>query len=434
METIWTKGIEAPVYPKLMNDISADALVIGGGMAGILCAKRLTDAGIDCVVLEADRVGRGITSGTTAVISAQHSVLYSDLISLFGRELAKGYLDSNLKAVRELSELAWGVDCDFEMRPSLMYSPHSKARMECEAAAVQSLGFHAEFTSGAPLGISSAGGVLFPDMAQFHPLKFLMSVAKGVKIYEHSPVLSVKNMSARTDSGSVTARNIIIASHFPFIDRRGLYFMKMRQKRESVVAVENIPPLRCTAVEDAEKGFFFRSIGNVTLIGCGNHDPGHEEDDFSKIALFLKNHAPEAREVCRWVNQDCFTLDEVPYIGRYYPASTNIFVATGFNAWGMTTSMVAADILTDAILGCENTYAKVFSPDRKMLAMPLLENSLHSAANLLTPTLPRCTHLGCALKYNKREHTWDCPCHGSRFADDGSVITGPAVKDLNIKS
>ena len=432
MESIWTRDIKPAVFPKLMNDITADTLIVGGGMAGVLCAHELSLAGVDCVLLEADRIGRGITSGTTAVISAQHSVLYGDLIRRFGREAAKAYLEANLLAVKRLSEVAWGVDCDFEMRPSVLYSRTQEAKMRREAAAVKDLGFNARFTSELPLGIQCAGAVVFPDMAQFHPLKLLNALAEKLRIYEKSAVLKIKDGTASTESGSVTAKNIIIASHFPFIDRRGLYFMKLRQKRESVMAVENAPKLDCTLSEDAEKGFFFRTYQDKLIVGCGCHDPGHEEEDYARIRLFLKEHVPEAREVCRWVNQDCFTLDEVPYIGRYSPATPHLFVAAGFNAWGMTSSMAAAMLLRDAILGRENKYAGVFDPARAMPAGPLLENTAHSAASILLPTLPRCTHMGCALKHNDAEHTWDCPCHGSRFAEDGTVITGPAVKKASV--
>lgn len=416
-----------------MNSITADTLVIGGGMAGVLCAHELTAAGADCVLLEAGRVGQGVTSGTTAVISAQHSVLYSDLVRRFGRETAKAYLDANLRGVKRLSETAWGIDCDFEMRPSLLYSRRDGQKLRREAETVRELGFDARFTEDLPLGIEAAGAVVFPDMAQFHPLKFLHALAQKLTIYERSAVRRLEGMTAYTDSGSVTAKHIIVASHFPFIDRRGMYFMKLRQKRESVMAVENAPALDVTMVEDAQKGFFFRSYQNVLLVGCGNHDPGHDEEDFARIRLFLKEHIPGAREVCRWVNQDCFTLDEIPYIGRYSPATPDLYAATGFNAWGMSTSMAAAELLCDLIQGRQNRFAPLFDPARPMALKPLADNCVHSAAGLLTPALPRCTHLGCALKRNSAEHSWDCPCHGSRFAEDGSVITGPAVKPLRRK-
>ncbi len=432
MESLWTRDIKAPEYPSLSENMTADVLVIGGGMAGVLIARELQNAGLDTALLEANAIGSGVTSGTTAVVSAQHSILYSELISKFGSDAARCYLEANLQAVRDIAGTAEGIDCDFEYRPSFMYSKNSAEKLKKEIETLNSLGFPAYFTTEFPLDIRAAGGVVFPDMAQFHPLKFLYGAAKDLKIYEHSAVRKIKDMTAYTDEGSVRAKHIVVATHFPFIDRRGLYFMKMHQTRESVVAVENAPELGLTAVENSEKGFFFRNYKNYLLIGCGNHIPGKENEDFSNIALFLKKHIPSAREVCRWVNQDCVTLDGVPYIGRYSPATPDIYVATGFNAWGMTTSMAASKLLTALITGQKYEYEKVFLPSRPMELPPLISNAARSTVNLLTPTLPRCSHLGCALKYNSSAHTWDCPCHGSSFDQHGNVISSPATKPINL--
>ena len=124
------------------------------------------------------------------------------------------------------------------------------------------------------------------------------------------------------------------------------------------------------------------------------------------------------------------TLDDVPYIGQYSKNTPNFYVATGFNKWGMTSSMVSASILTDIILGRKNEFAPVFSPSRSMMRPKLLLNALQAGAGWLTPTAKRCPHLGCALKWNSAEHTWDCPCHGSRFSQDGILLENPANDDL----
>lgn len=139
---------------------------------------------------------------------------------------------------------------------------------------------------------------------------------------------------------------------------------------------------------------------------------------------------PGAKEVCRWATQDCMTLDGVPYIGQYSKRTPNLYVATGFNKWGITSSMVASMVLCDLVQGRENPYADIFSPSRTMLRPQLFINGFEAAVNLLTPTKPRCPHMGCALKWHPQEHSWDCPCHGSRFADDGKLLDNPATGDL----
>jgi len=121
------------------------------------------------------------------------------------------------------------------------------------------------------------------------------------------------------------------------------------------------------------------------------------------------------------------TLDDVPYIGRYSKNTPGLYVAAGFNKWGMTSSMAAALVLTDLITGKENPYAGVFSPSRSMLRPQLALNAMEAAVDLLTPTAPRCPHMGCALKWNGAERSWDCPCHGSRFREGGKLIDNPAT-------
>ena len=124
------------------------------------------------------------------------------------------------------------------------------------------------------------------------------------------------------------------------------------------------------------------------------------------------------------------TLDSIPYIGRYSRRTDNLYVATGFNKWGMTSSMVAANLLTNLVQGKETPYTAVFSPSRTVLRPQLAANVLESSVNLLTPTAPRCPHMGCALKWNQQERSWDCPCYGSRFTKEGKLLDNPATGDL----
>ena len=187
MEYLWTKGVEPPRFPALEGDLRTGVLVIGGGMAGVLCLRQLRDRGVDCVLAEGNRIGMGITKGTTAVLSAQHDVLYSDLIRRRGADQAKRYLEANLRAVEGFRELSRTIPCDFQDMPSVMYSLTERDVLEQEARAVRSLGFPAEFlTSGAPLPFRVAGAVKYPGMAQFHPLKFLWGAAKGLNIRERT--------------------------------------------------------------------------------------------------------------------------------------------------------------------------------------------------------------------------------------------------------
>ena len=183
-------------------------------------------------------------------------------------------------------------------------------------------------------------------------------------------------------------------------------------------------------LDEAQTGMSFRNYENLLLIGGGDHRTGKKGGGWQELQDFALRYYPQAKEQYRWAAQDCMSLDGVPYIGPYSASTTDLYVATGFNKWGMTTSMVSAMILTDLVQGKRNPYAEVFSPSRSILHPQLAVNGFEAVVNLLTPTTKRCPHLGCALKWNPVEHTWDCPCHGSRFTEDGKLIDNPATGNL----
>lgn len=433
MRFLWERDMDRPDFPPLEGEQKTDVLVIGGGMAGVLCARLLTDAGVDCVLLEGREIGRGVTRGTTAVLSAQHSTLYTDLIHTFGTVAAKGYLDANLQALARLREMARRFPCELEDAPSILYDLTDGERMRREAAMVRALGFEAEFTTELPIPLKVAGAVRFPGMAQFHPLRFLYGAARGLRIYEHSLVTHLDGMTAHTGSGSVSAHKIILATHFPLTGLHGLFFMKLYQKRSFVIAVEGAPKLSATLEDFAPDGLYFRSYGELMIVGGGDKRTGRRSDGFEAPRAFIRSAWPKAREVYAWSNQDCITLDGVPYIGPYSASEPDIFVATGFNEWGMTTSMVAAELLSDRILGHENRFAPIFSPQRSMLHPQLFANLGSTLLDFCIPTTRRCPHMGCALRWDDAEHAWACPCHGSCFSETGQVRFGPAKRDANVK-
>lgn len=431
MKYLWTEDIKKKEFPSLEKDIQTDVLIIGGGMAGILTAFKLKRAGIECVVVDADRIGHGITQGTTAVLSAQIDTLYSEFAKKDGDRIAKLYLDANLNAVKEFRELSKEFPCDFEEKPSMMYSLDDEQLMKDEVECLHSLGFNAEFTKNTPLDFPVAGAVKFPGMAQFHPLKFLYALAENLNIYGNTFVHSLEGTVAHTDKGKISAKRVIIATHFPFKDSNGMYFMKLYQRRSYVIALKGAKDLGCTIEDYEQDGLFFRNYKDLLLIGGGGHRTG-KSGGFERIRGFAQKYYPSAEEVFAWANQDCVSLDGRAYIGAYSPNLPNVYVATGFNLWGMTTSMIASNILCDMMLGKKNEYAEAVTPNRGMLSSQLFLNAGESVIDFVKPTPKRCTHLGCALSWNDVEGTWDCPCHGSRFGADGHLINGPALKDLDV--
>ena len=430
MESIWEKTVRLPEFEPLRGDIRTDVLVIGGGLAGLLCAYELTQAGVDCVLAEAGRLCGGATKNTTAKLTVQHGLVYHKLLKEFGLERARGYLEANQAALERFRTLCRNIPCDFEERPSYVYSLDSRKELDRELAALDKLGHPAVFTGEVPLPFPVAGAVRFDRQAQFNPLKFAAGLLNGLKIFEHTRVLEVKTGEAVTDGGRIRADHIVVATHFPFLNKFGCYWLKMYQSRSYVLALEGGPDLGGMYIDGSGKGLSFRNDHNLLLLGGGGHRTGKTGGGWAVLEDFARRHYPDAKPVCRWAAQDCMTLDGAPYIGLYSPRLPRLYVATGFNKWGMTSSMAAANLITDLILGQDCPYQEIFSPSRSVFHPQLAANAGESTLNLLTPTRPRCPHLGCALKYDPREHSWDCPCHGSRFAGDGQLLDGPATGDL----
>ena len=429
-DSFWTKNVKMPRFPALNGAMKTDVLIIGGGMAGLLCAYELRQAGVDCLLIEANRIGRGITAGTTAKITSQHGLCYSKLLQKFGPEIARGYWSANQSALVRYRELAADIPCDFERKDNFIYTLEDTAPLDAELEALHAAGIPGELVHELPLPVSTVGAVCFRNQAQFHPLKFLATIARGLNIREKTLAYKIEKGRVWTSQGCIRAKNIIVATHFPILNRRGLYFVKQYQSRSYVMALEGAEVPEGMYLDGSGSGFSFRSHGDTLLLGGGGHRTGKESLGWKPLADFAQTHYPCSRETQRWAAQDCMTLDGIPYIGQYSPHTPWLYVASGFNKWGMTGSMVAAMLLRDTVLGKENPYDHIFDPHRSMLHPQLAANAWESAVHLMKPTGPRCPHLGCALEWNPQEHSWDCPCHGSRFDHNGKLQDNPAVRDM----
>ena len=430
MLSVWSANSNFQQFPQLKENIKTQVAIIGGGIAGILCGYMLKQKGVDCVILEADRICNGVTQNTTAKITSQHGLIYDKLIKGFGIEKAQMYLQSQESAIKTYRKLCESIDCDFENKSNFVYSINNLKKIEKELHALVRLGFNPDFTSKIPIPISIEGAVEFPNQAQFNPLKFLSHISKNLQIYENTKVIEIRGKHAYTQNNKITAEYFIVATHFPFMNKYGGYFSKMYQERSYVIALENGEQINGMYVDEAQKGMSFRNYKNYLLIGGGDHRTGKDGGNYRELRTFAKIHYPHSSEKYHWATQDCMTLDGVPYIGRYSKKIPNVLVATGFNKWGMTSSMVAAEILSDIVVNRENDFKELFDPSRSVITPQLAINLFESTVGLLTPSTKRCPHLGCALKWNSAEHTWDCPCHGSRFTENGKLIENPATDDL----
>ena len=428
VSSVWERDTPLLEHPTLSEEIRTDVLVIGGGLTGLLTAYKLRERGVDVTLVEKDRICAATTARTTAKITAQHGLVYHKLLRTLGEEGAGQYYRTNGDAAAELKALCRKFAVPLEEKGNFVYST-SRQKLERELYALQKLGIPAIFEEAPPLPLSVAGAVGIPEQAQLHPLKLAACLAGDLRIFEHSRVTELVGTTAVTEHGRIRAEKIIVATHFPFLNKHGSYFLKLYQHRSYLLALEHAVHLDAMYVDDDQKGMSFSSFGGTLLLGGGGHRTGKRGGGWQELRDFANVHYPDARELAHWAAQDTMSLDGIPYIGRYCANTPDLYVAAGFNKWGMTGSMVSAQLLTDLILGIRND-AGIFSPSRSILKPRLLLNCAETAANFLIPTTRRCPHLGCALKYNPEEHSWDCPCHGSRFSESGKVLDNPANGDL----
>lgn len=430
MKSLWNENISRPDFPTMKNDIKTDVLIIGGGIAGILTAYFLQEKGVPYVLAEKDRICCGTTGNTTAKITFQHGLICDKILRNEGLEKAKAYLQANRKAFEKYAELCKNIDCDYEIKDNYVYSLDDRKKLENEMNSLSKIGYNAVFAEHLPLPINVAGAVCFKNQAQFHPLKFLFSIAKGLNIYEHTFVREMIDTTAVTGGGKIHADKVIVTTHFPFINKHGSYFLKLYQHRSYVIALENAQNIDGMYVDECKTGYSFRNYNNLLLLGGGGHRTGKNGGNWNELRKFKEKYYPDSTEKYFWAAQDCISLDSIPYIGRYSKNTPNLYTASGFNKWGMTGAMLSAMLLSDMVCGIGSDFEEVFSPSRNIIKPQLFINGFEAAKNLITPTKKRCPHLGCALKWNPDEHSWDCACHGSRFSENGKVLDNPANGNL----
>ncbi len=476
MESYWQKTTTLTENNSFLGESDCDVVIIGAGMAGILTAYKLKTLGKNVIILDASHTASGQTRNTTAKITSQHGLIYHKLIGNLGIEKARQYAVANEKAITEYATIIkeHTISCDFNFTTAGLYAYEDTQSLELEKAAAEMLGISCEYSKDNELPFKTSGTLTFENQAEFHPLKFLEGISKDLTIYNNSRVTKVENNTVYTDNGKINAKHIVFTCHYPFVNFPGFYFLRMYQERSYVLALENTQKMNSMYIGIDGDKLSFRKYGDLMLLGGSGHHSGYNKEggQYDYLSKTAKEFWKDSKEITHWSAQDCMTLDNIPYIGRFSPSKPNWYVATGFNKWGMTSSMVSSMIISDLICGKENEFAEVFNPHRLNLSMSvgnILKNVYVSAVNLsksfLTYPLksendvsegnadivhyhgkktalykenkdnihavsPRCSHLGCQLVWNPEEKTWDCPCHGSRFTKDGECINEPAQSDL----
>ena len=480
MESLWRKQCgeitsEQQTVQQASKESHRDVIVIGAGMAGLLIAYYLKEQGKNVLVLEANKIASGQTERTTAKITSQHGLKYSELIKKVGVKKARLYAQANEAAIREYEMLikSQGIECQFQRVPAYLYTLQEKSMLREEAEAASSLGIDAFLTKETELPFAVAEAVCFRNQAQFDPLALVRHISSELEIREHTKVIAIRGHKVITQDEVMTADKIVMATHYPVLNVPGFYFVRLHQERSYVLALSGCDKIKGMYYGVDQGGLSFRQAGEYMLLGgsscrTGENDKGTAYDSLVKAAQKLY---PDSKEETRWAAQDCMPHDGIPFIGRYSIFTPHLYVATGFQKWGMTSSMIAAMILRDAVCGNSNPYERLFSPQRVNLRASM-GNLMHdvgmSVKGLSKGTFhrpskgigslacghggivtidgrkfacyrdeegklhkisARCPHLGCELSWNPDEKSWDCPCHGSRFDVDGKLLDNPSKTD-----
>jgi glycine/D-amino acid oxidase-like deaminating enzyme/nitrite reductase/ring-hydroxylating ferredoxin subunit len=474
-------------YPALADDLDVDIAVLGAGITGLTAALMLKREGARVAVVEAARVGSGVTGCTTAKVSALQSTIYSTIASRHGDEAAAVYAAASLAGVEQVALLAQeeSIECDLERRPAFTYAADQDelSAVEDEAAATLRAGLHTVRVDSIDLPYPVAGAVRLDDQLQFHPVRYVRGLARAVDgdgsvVVEGTRALALDEGSpcrVRTTGGTVTAGRVVVATHYPVFDR-GLYFPRLEAQRSYCIGARVRGPLPAgMSISAGTPTRSVRSYWDQLIVGGEGHATGARDANavrYAHLERFARTHWDVQEVGYRWSAQDPSAYDHLPVIGRYTPFSSRVLVASGFMKWGLSSGTFAAMIIRDLIAGRDNPWAERFAPNRLSLrSVPELArmNAKAGADFVLDRLVPaqagsaddvprgeartvrsglgktgvfrddngrlhavslRCTHLGCLLRFNEAERSWDCPCHGSRFDVDGAVLEGPAVNPL----
>lgn len=488
-ESFWIDTAKKPEFTEMKHDHTCDVVVVGGGLTGLTTALLLARSGVRTALIEAHTIGSGTSGHTTAKVTVQHDVR----LSMLSNRKAIAYYNANLAGLNLIKSIVdeLKIDCDFETQDSYVYALTSAEEIDVikEKATYDELGIDSQIVKNTNLPFEIMCALQLKNQAQFHPLKYLYTIADtlrdmNVPIWENTKALEIDRtdhgVTVNTDKKTIKAGAAVLATGYPMIEFPGLFFLRLHQQRSYLIAAQQRSPMGLYInAGKPVRSVRSHSLGGQPwlLVGGFGHRTGKEQHDTGLVPLesFLKESFPGADAVYGWSAQDCKTLDHIPYVGRVYGDGPKICVAAGYDKWGMTNSAAAAMMIADEILGSHviDTETKdIFSPMRlapgasaggfvKQASETIYEFTAGNASipvgsvNDVRPGegavlriggralavykdedghtvtfKAHCTHLGCPLEYNAMEHSFDCPCHGSRFSMTGDVLEGPAIKPL----
>lgn len=482
-------------FEKLDKNITTDVCVIGGGITGISTCYYLNNENVDFCLIEKDSLLCKTSSHSTAKITFHHDIIYRYLIDSYGLDFAKGYYLSNNEAVNNIINIIKkeNIDCDLKIQDNYIYTTKQEkvSALKDEVSALNKLGANCEYLNTIPLPLNNiVSGLKVSNQASFNPVKYAYGLVntfyKKNNIYENTTIVNISSTNngyiVSTDEGfKINCKYIVMATKYPIKDIPGFHFLKMYQETSYIIAIktkEKIFEDMFISCDRPALSFRNAKFNNedVLLVGGNSHKTGENislTDRYNILIDTAKSIYPDLKIIDKWNTEDCISLDKIPYIGSFSSLMENVFISTGFKKWGISTSNVASNIICDKIVGRKNNYEKIYNSTRfrpiknrkevynmlKQTANSMVINKFKIKKDKLSSiesntgkiikineklvgiykdndskiyaVSPICTHLGCLLKFNDLDKTWDCPCHGSRFDYNGNNLYNPAYKSLD---
>ena len=491
--SIWLDSCKFKNYSTLAKELSCDICIIGGGITGITTAYYLVKKGFSVTVIDQGLFGNNTTGNTTGKITSQHNLFYDYLYKAFGLNFARDYYNANEQALSNIKEIIDfnNIDCDFEIKDSYVFTQNKSniQKFKDEFKALKYINPNVSLEKNIELPLSVKSAIKFPNQAQFNSLKYikcLMQILeeKNVNLFENTKALDIKKdnniYSVITENGKINCNYVVIACGFPFINFPGFHFIKMYQSTAYAIAIDtNMPIIDNMYINFEAPTISYRTAifnnKKIPIIAGFDHKTGTLENSknaYQFLNQVAKKIYPDCTIISKWATEDCVSVDKLPYIGEFSTFTPNVYLATGFKKWGMTTSNIAANIICDEICGIKNKYAYLFNSKRFHPIKNIAEtkNNIKEATEGLVfkkfiikdfdidkipensskifkhngsiigiykdeesnihVIKPVCSHLGCLLSWNNTLKTWDCPCHGSRYDINGNCIYGPSNNSL----
>lgn len=497
LTSFWRTTQQSAKYPQLHQDIAVDVAIVGGGITGLTTALLLLRSGLSVAVIEASNLGSGVTGATTAHLTEVLDTRYKTLISDFEEDAAQLAAASHRSAIERIADLVAEekIDCDFQRLPGYLYTESAEdiSLLEAEVEAARQLGVRATLTTEVPLPFAVKAGIIFPEQAQFHAIKYLNGLAQAVmrsggQIFEQTRVLDITSDSETchvyTELKAVKASYVILATHTPIHDltclpELAIFGTKVAPYRSYVLGMRLTSPMPIGLFWDTAEPYHYTRTyidaqRKLVIVGGADHKTGKQSDTeeaYQTLEDYVRSHYDVASIDYRWSAQLYEPVDGLPFIGPS-PTNSKIYVATGFSGNGLTFGTLAAMVMTDQILGRKNPWTQLYDANRvkplasaqqfiahnvdvathfiadrfkvdahqlsqvafdegKILEIDNQQVAAYRDAEGKMHTLSAvCKHLGCIVEWNNTEKSWDCPCHGGRYSFTGAVLDGPPIESL----